>query len=701
MKKRDSEISINKIENSNFTIFLTWKFDDRLPIPATYAISMKSLHGQGFHDEVFSMTDRRTVIHLRHLRWTGSLRSSRRPQRTALHTTSRIGCFLYGKASTRPSNRQLKCEHAQNPEIFSRICFTLVSFSKEQKQMGAQIIYCDGFEVVPPPPEMNDLIFFGSDQSGGGGSNCGESTVTTEEDATVFSGDSSPGWRETKLFSFYFVKQPAYDDHDVKSKIDAADFEIYHWNKRRIDIYSAQKSQRAELLSLYALMESLVAKSHGRKVVLDDKKVEFDSLQERLRCSSSDELDHLIYTEDWLLQGTEKPGGMALSDDSLAQKEASVHSLKLMAVEMNEVKKELEAIAWNIQQLSDKVGQTQNKVMVLEAEMSYILEQRDKSYERIKMLRIERDKGNAAFYHSIAVMKRAKELAASGNVRDLEVYSSSEVDRFMARWNNDKSYREDYVKRISHSLCERQLSRDGRIRDTEGEAQAVWEKLVKTRKEGMAVHKMNREEDSSSNSSQDGNVITEKQKKEVRKKAMEFNRSSAEESDVIDLEFPVYENPKKEGEVDEETLKEKKREEQLEKAQLAMERKRKLQEKATAKAAIRAQKEAEKKLKASYLLMLFECEKKAKKKAASNSSLIKSQEAINELEKVSTIAVSGKEKQRSVFPKRSFRYKHRARGTEALPKAILNRRKAQRYWVWGLSSAALALVLFLVFLLLR
>nr|VDC72523.1 unnamed protein product [Brassica rapa] len=581
--------------------------------------------------------------------------------------------------------------------------------------MGAQIIYCDGFEVVPPPPEMNDLIFFGSDQSGGGGSNCGESTVTTEEDATVFSGDSSPGWRETKLFSFYFVKQPAYDDHDVKSKIDAADFEIYHWNKRRIDIYSAQKSQRAELLSLYALMESLVAKSHGRKVVLEDKKVEFDSLQERLRCSSSDELDHLvtqtffffskpisciIYTEDWMLQGTEKPGGMALSDDSLAQKEASVHSLKLMAVEMNEVKKELEAIAWNIQQLSDKIGQTQNKVMVLEAEMSYILEQRDKSYERIKMLRIERDKGNAAFYHSIAVMKRAKELAASGNVRDLEVYSSSEVDRFMGRWNNDKAYREDYVKRISHSLCERQLSRDGRIRDTEGEAQAVWEKLVKTRKEGMAVHKTNRE-DSSSNSSQDGNVITEKQKKEVRKKAMEFNRSSAEESDVIDLEFPVYENPKKEGEVDEETLKEKKREEQLEKAQLAMERKRKLQEKATAKAAIRAQKEAEKKLKASYLLMLFECEKKAKKKAASNSSLIKSQEAINELEKVSTIAVSGKEKQRSVFPKRSFRYKHRARGTEALPKAILNRRKAQRYWVWGLSSAALALVLFLVFLLLR
>lgn len=480
-----------------------------------------------------------------------------------------------------------------------------------------------------------------------------------------------------------------------------------------MDVYSAQKTQRAEVASLYAQMESLVAKSQGCKVVLEDKKKEFDSLVEGLRCSSSEhqlcfskeELDHLIYTahrvmehgsigveeENWLLKETEET---IRSEDSLAQKEASIQRLKLLAVEMNEVKKEAEAITRNIQQLNDKIGKIQNKIMVLDAEMGYILEQRDKSFDKIKMLRIQRDKGNAVFFQSLAAMRKAKELAASGNVRDLELYSSSEVDKFMTRWNDDKDYRDDYVKRTSHSLGERELSRDGRTRDTEGEAQAV---VVKTRKEGMAVHKSNKE-DSSSNSSRDGDVITDKQRKEARKKkAMEFNKSSAEESDVIDSEFPVYENPKKkeEEEVDEVTLKERKREEQLEKARSAMERKRKLQEKAAAKAAIRAQKEAEKKLK--------ECEKKAKKRAsASNSSaLLQSQEAINEREKVSTIAVSGKEKQRSMFPKRSFRYKHRGRGTEALPKAILNRRKAHRYWVWGLSSAALALSLFLGFLLLR
>jgi hypothetical protein len=344
------------------------------------------------------------------------------------------------------------------------------------------------------------------------------------------------------------------------------------------------------------------------------------------------------------------------------------------------------------------VGKSQNNLRVLDVKKAHILEERDRSYERIKMLRIQRDKGKAAFYQSLPVMRKARELAASGNVRDLEVFASSEADRFMTQWNDDKAFRDDYVKRISPSLCERQLNQDGRIKDPE--VQVVWEKKVPV-KGGEKVHETNRE-DSSSNSSQYGSVITDKRKKETRKKAMDFNRSSAEESDVTDLEFSVYEKPKKEEEeVDEETLKEREREEQLEKARLAMERKRKLQEKAAAKAAIRAQKEAEKKLK--------ECEKKAKKKAAANSSSPSesdhSQEVTKDLEKVRTLAVSGKEKhqkERSLFPKqRSFRYKHRGRGTEALPKAILNRRKAHKYWVWGLSSAALAVALFLVVLLLR
>ncbi|CAN8269308.1 unnamed protein product [Cochlearia groenlandica] len=636
--------------------------------------------------------------------------------------------------------------------------------------MGAQIILCDGFEVIPPP-EMNDLILFGSDQSIG--SNCDESTITTEEDGgTVFSGESSPGgaaaaeeeWPGTKRSSFYFVKQPVYDDPDIKTKINEADSEIYHCNKLRIDVSNTQRSERAEISSLFAQMESLVPKSEGYKLVFEEKKREFDSLHEslrNLRCSSTDqlcfskeELDHLIYIshyviehgsigleeEDWVLKETEKEKTdemIVLSDDSLTKKETSIYRLKSMAVELNEVKKEIDGITWKISHLSDKMGKIQNKIKVLDAEMAYIHEKRDKSYERIKMLRLQRDKGhcvmflllvfryNAAFFQSLAVMRKAKDLAACGNVRDLEVFASSEVDRFMTQWNNNKAFRDDYVKRISFSLYERHLTRDGRSREHEREAKVARENeaLVKTKKKSVEAYKTSRE-DSSSNSSQDGNVITDKQKKEAKREAIE-DRSSAEESEVIDLEFP--EKPEKE-EADEETLKERKREEQLEKARLAMERKRKLQEKAAAKAAIRAQKEAEKKLKAktiyihcpvlifwdhcsvfsdSFVLFFQECEKKAKKKAKKKASANSDQslDVNNELQKVKTLEALAKEKQhkeRSLFPKqRSFRYKHRGRGTESLPKAILNRRKAHRYWVWGVSSAALAFALFLVVLLLR
>lgn len=136
--------------------------------------------------------------------------------------------------------------------------------------MGAQIILCDGFEVVSPP-EMSDLILFGSDQSSG--SNCGESTVTTEEDGTVFSGDSSPGgaaeeeWPEAnKPFSFYFVKRPAYDDPEIKAKINEADSEIYQYNKLRIDISNAQKTERVSqpfgsfFVALIVLLDVYVTK---------------------------------------------------------------------------------------------------------------------------------------------------------------------------------------------------------------------------------------------------------------------------------------------------------------------------------------------------------------------------------------------------------------------------------------------------------
>lgn len=385
------------------------------------------------------------------------------------------------------------------------------------------------------------------------------SRETTEEEdyAVLFSGEEEEmegEWCGENRFCFYFVKQFAYDDPEIKAKIDEADNEIYNCNSERIHIANSLKAKRAERLSLVASLESLT---------MDQ---EVNSLRERL----------------------------------------------------SEVNMEME---------------------LLDAQLGRVIDQRDRAFQRIKFLRIQRDKGNAAFFQSRVVMKKAIELAASGNFRDLEELANSEVDKFMSRWNNDKAFREDYKKRILPSV-------DERIRSSESD------------------------------------VDTENRDETVGNMEIEFERFSKEEEEESD---------EKE---EEETLKEKKREEQLEKAKLAMERKRKLHEKAAARAAARDKKEAEKKLK--------ELEKRAKKKKKKDLERTPetvtegSEPEKNSKEK----PLNGRS---ASCKQRSLRYRHHKKGNDTVPKAILKRRRAHRLWVWSVFSAALALALalFIVFYYLR
>jgi len=93
------------------------------------------------------------------------------------------------------------------------------------------------------------------------------------------------------------------------------------------------------------------------------------------------------------------------------------------------------------------------------------------------------------------------------------------------------------------------------------------------------------------------NLPTQKALKESKKNSKE-SKAAAERAieDVFVVEKPKK-DVAKENEIDEATLKEKRREEEKEKQRQALERKKKQQEKAAAKAALRAQKEAEKKQK--------------------------------------------------------------------------------------------------------
>lgn len=187
------------------------------------------------------------------------------------------------------------------------------------------------------------------------------------------------------------------------------------------------------------------------------------------------------------------------------------------------------------------------------------------------------------------------------------------MDKFITQWSSNKSFRDDYEKRILQSLDMRQLSKDGRMRNPDEKPLVLpetpnppaTEAVVKTTQKPLKEDSVPPPQPDASQSSKAQKDKNSKQQKDGKKKT---SKSSLEVNDLDDDEeipgvtnLPKDSTPKRD-EVDEETVKQMKREEEIAKNKQAIERKKKLAEKAAAKAALKAQKEAEKKLKEIILL---------------------------------------------------------------------------------------------------
>lgn len=174
----------------------------------------------------------------------------------------------------------------------------------------------------------------------------------------------------------------------------------------------------------------------------------------------------------------------------------------------------------------------------------------------------------------------------------------------MSLWSSNKAFRDDYEKRILTSLDIRQLSRDGRIRNPD-ENPLILEVISPAVEPVTASVKMNtkgsKEDVNHVNPSQEHNTVSinKAQKGDNKLTKVEIKGKGDVSDDTESFYLP--EKPQKESpedkKIDAGRLKELKREEEMAKAKLALERKKKLAEKAAAKAAIRAQKEAERKQK--------------------------------------------------------------------------------------------------------
>ncbi|KAJ7948661.1 proton pump-interactor 1-like [Quillaja saponaria] len=544
--------------------------------------------------------------------------------------------------------------------------------------------------------------------------------------------DAVDEWPAPKqIHSFYFVRLRPYDDPKIKAKIDQADKEISKKNQARFQLSEALKAKRTERAGLISQIKALRGDNRQFQSIMDEKIKEIEPLQQALGklrnsnnagkgsrvCSSEEELNNLIRSLQYCIQHESIPlaeekqllreikqlegtrekvianaAMRAKVQDSMGPREDIQDQVKLIGGDLDGVRKEKQTLRSKINKLDEAVKALDKEISSIRDDLTDVTQKRDKTYESIQQLRKQRDEGNTYFYQSRTLLNKARDLAAKKDVLALEELSLAEVDKFMSLWSSNKTFRDDYEKRILPSLDSRQLSRDGRIRNpdekplvvvgepTPSEADILPKASTKQPKEGARVPP-------------EDNLPVQKVQKEAKSKGKGL-KSTVVNIDLAETEIFEIEKPNKETskvpEIDPEKLKEMKREEEIAKAKQALERKKKLAEKAAAKAALRAQKEAEKKLK--------EREKKAKNKAAASAPVTNPEEPAQaaleatEAEKVNNnfeASVPAKEKVRK---ENSIRYRNLAKASDSVPKAILKRKRATNYWMWAASAALLALV---------
>lgn len=534
--------------------------------------------------------------------------------------------------------------------------------------------------------------------------------------------DVGEDWPAPKqIHSFYFVRCRPYDDPTIKTKIDQFDKEISKINQGRFQITEALKAKRSDRAELISQIKSLRDNSRQFQSMVDEKIKEIEPLQQALGklrtatnagrgglCSSEEELNDVIYSFQYRIQhesislaeekqilrdikqleGTREKvvanaAMRAKLQDSMGQKDTIQDQVKLIGGDLDGVKKERQAIRSKIKQIDEELKANEKDIQSLQEELTAVTQKREKAFESIQQLRKQRDEGNSYFYQSRTLMNKARELAAKKDINAIDELSQTEVEKFMSLWNSDKSFRNDYEKRMLQSLDMRQLSRDGRMRNPDEKPLLEEPKPAETDAFSKAIPKQPKEEPKPS--PQETLPTQKESKNKVRDLKAKPDKKDLEEADEYEFEVPRKETPPKEPEIDPAKLKEMKREEEIAKAKQALERKKKLAEKAAAKAALKAQKEAEKKLK--------DREKKAKKKAgiveepADEVVEAPQEETINDNVEA---AAPVKEK----VPKESvIRSRSRAKGPDSLPKGILKRKRSNNYWIWIASAALLVLLL--------
>ncbi|KAL0406798.1 UNVERIFIED_CONTAM: Proton pump-interactor 1 [Sesamum latifolium] len=538
--------------------------------------------------------------------------------------------------------------------------------------------------------------------------------------------DAVDEWPEpAQVHSFYIVRYRAFEDRELKAKLDAAEKDLQKKNQARSQILEKLRGKRAARSEIRSQIHSSSVESKQYREVMDGKIKEMEPLQQALGklrgagprergsglCSSEEELNDLIKSLHYRIQHESIP----LSEEKQILRE--IKQLegtreKLMGVDLDGVRKEKQVLSSKIKQLDEGKVAAEKDIKVLEKELEAVTQKRDQILASVVEMRKQRDESNSPFYQNRTVLSKAKVVAAQKDAEAVKELTRSEVEKFMSVWNSNKAFRDDYESRILQSLDMRMLSKDGRIRNP-GEKPLMAPETPLPSETDTVVKKSVKQapKENSISPLQDS---APPEQTVAKGKSAKNNKGENKKTEIplIEQEYKQEASPadklqqdslSKSDKVDEKKLKELKREEEIAKRNQAEERKKKLAEKAAAKAAIKAQKEAEKKLKELITSSFFyNLQLPSLKKAGALVPPPDSEEPsetvpeATEPEKVEESTETPATQKNNDRKEHSMRHRPRPRAPNALPKAILKRKKASKDWLWITVPAALLVLVLMV-----
>ncbi|KAM7256657.1 hypothetical protein ACFE04_012398 [Oxalis oulophora] len=583
------------------------------------------------------------------------------------------------------------------------------------------------------------------------------STSCPEGSSTVDASEKQNVVVERRPFNF-MIRVPRYDDESLKEQIRHAQFQVEQKTERRDVVRVEIQKQRGVCKECGAKFDTAIAEERAARDLLKSKRKEMDAVQvviNKVKDAMSIEdidvrlhsLEHMISHETQSLKEEKQmireikqmkqlreQITSNMGDDvqqALDQKDEIQDRLKALRKEADSLRANVLKAEAVTQAAKKKYYDEGDNLSELQAKFREADDIRQEAYIHLQSVRKQLNEKNKYFWQYKDDFNAANDLLRKGDKDAIQNLCVNQVERFMKLWNEDDEFRKEYIRCNTRSTLRRLRTLDGRSLGPDEKPPVIPSfpnpRIAKNqtmtpisisggeRQEQTAPVETNKKDDKPADKIVEPK-LTVNSKKSAKPSANglvtvpgptivdkareeELKQSKEEEEEELKRRKEEEELARKAEELrkaeEAAKLKEQCRLEEKAKAIEALERKKRQAEKAQARAALRAQKDAEQKEREKEKRL----RKKEKRKTGATTVDIN---VTNEEESAplsEPIAETPREPEKSTISKRS---KKSSQFTKQLPKASIppplrNRGKRRmQTWMWALLAALIVFGLFML-----